>query len=113
MSVLGTSIAASVAQTALQSQQVARQRDGLNSQAADGARRLRDLVEGHLQALEEGDEFESPAQLHIDNQLPDHQSGGYRTPERDTPAAPSRDPQAPTPAEPPSVSLYRHLDLTA
>ena len=78
MSAIGTGVAAGVAQTALQSQQVARNRDRREAQNAADTARLQDLVEMHLRALEEGDETETPAQLHIDGQLPEHESANQQ-----------------------------------
>src|SRR5690349_12331801 len=80
MSVLGTGIAASVAQTGLQSQQVAQQRDRTTAQSTQDAAKMRELLESHLLSLEE-DAYESPANLHIDQHLPDRQTG--EEPKRD------------------------------
>lgn len=74
MSMLGPSIAGSVAQTSLQAQQVARQRDRAANQPVRDADRLQELLKAHLAALEEEDGFESPANLHVDQHLPDRHS---------------------------------------
>ena len=75
MSIQGTGVAAGVAQTALQAQQVGRARDKADTQATANARRMREALEAHMQALEEGDEFESPAQLHVDENPAEHHHG--------------------------------------
>ncbi|MBI1337683.1 MAG: hypothetical protein GC164_12065 [Phycisphaera sp.] len=118
MSSLGTTPAAGVAQTALNAQQTARRIDRSRNQSEAQARRMKELLETHMQALDEGDEFESPAQLHIDSQVPDHGNP------RDTPknphqkAKPERSAfeKAPGPeasAQPGDSPLYRHLDVEA
>ena len=73
MTSIGTGVAAAVAQTALQAQQTARVRDKAHTQSARDAKRLHEMVQTALRALEEGDQFESPAQLHVDSQMPQHQ----------------------------------------
>lgn len=118
MSVFGTGSAAGVAQTGLQAQQVARQRDKRETQSAADARRMRDLLEVHFLALEEGDESQDLAKLRIDGQVPDHPGG------REQPQSPSRKPAQTLPEEAsPSAdqsdeptssdALYRHLDIRA
>ncbi|MCE9589906.1 MAG: hypothetical protein K8S99_05220 [Planctomycetes bacterium] len=121
MSVLGTSIAAGVAQVGLQSQSVARQTDRAGNQSRD-IHRMRELVEAHMRGLDES-EFESPAQLHIDGQLPEHQSPSQDARERgrrgphpqpEDPTTPATQPQtnATAPIEG-DAPLYRHLDVQA
>jgi len=121
MSVIGTGTAAAVAQTALQAQQVARKRDREKTESADDARRLREMFEAHLRALEEGDEAEGPAQLNIDGELPEHQGppqqidAVHRRSQEEHPAQDHDDTadaqsEATSSADPP---LYRHLDVQA
>ena len=71
-----TGIASGVAQTALQAQQVARRRDKRSQQASGESERVREMIEAHMRALEEGDEatLGSVTQLHVDSELPQHQS---------------------------------------
>lgn len=121
MSMLGTGVAAGVAGVALQAQSVARQRDRQNVHTARDIRRMQELLQTHLDALDEGD-TQSPAQLHVDDQLPDHHS----PPQYDGMLHQHRQGQGGT-AEtqgvtPPSLSaahddadtpLYRHVDVTA
>lgn len=119
MSVIGTGTAAAVAQTALQAQQVARRRDREKTDSAGDVKRLRELVEAHLRALEEGDEARTPAQLHIDGELPEHHSPPQQVaptqsrPEETATADAER--QAAGPADAPAADppLYRHLDIQA
>ena len=74
MGVIGTGIASAVAQTALQAQQVARERDRKARLASDEALRVRERIDEHMQALDEGDEAAqgSVTQFHVDGQLPQH-----------------------------------------
>ena len=120
MSVIGTGTAAAVAQTALQAEQVARRRDRRTTESDADAKRLREMLEAHLRALEEGDEAETPAQLHIDGEMLDHQGP---PPQTETPQHTQKDPQADDgvdategSADPDDQSdppLYRHLDVRA
>ena len=117
MSIIGTGGAAGVAQTAYQAQQVARQRDQAARSTAE-AKQLRELLD-HMRALEEGDEFESPAQLRVDGQLQDREQPAHDQP------APHREPDDETSSQSPDVGevedshraddahLYRHLDVQA
>lgn len=92
MSVLGTNlgagaatgVAAGVAQSGLQAQQVARRQEAPGQASRNEARRVREKFETHLRALDEGDEFESPAQLHVDGEMPE-QERRQAPPERKTP----------------------------
>ncbi len=75
MSVLGTGVAAGVAQTAQQAQETARRRKTEDERSSVDARELRDHVESHLQAVEE-DEAATASRPYIDGQVPDRESGG-------------------------------------
>jgi hypothetical protein len=119
MSVLGTGPAAGVAQAALNAQQTARSKDRDKTAAARESKRLRELMEAHLLALEEGDESDTPTQLHIDNHLPEHHTAAAQREDsthidRSATEAPapetSGDEAASDDANPP---LYRHLDVQA
>ena len=120
MSSIGTGIASAVAQTSLQAQQVGRERAAGKAQRDNDASRVKDLIEAHLQGLDEGDES-SASQLHMDDQMPDHQAPGYEqvmaseakpkpteTPDaqRDLPTAQKKDTDQPG-------ALYQHLDVKA
>lgn len=124
MSVIGTGTAAAVAQTALQAQQVARRRDREKTDSRGEVKRLRELVETHLRALEEGDEAETTAQLHIDGELPEHQGPSQqleavqrRADEVDVAEVAPDDPPVDNTASKSAASgkppLYRHLDIQA
>lgn len=111
MSVLGTGVAAGVAQTGLAAQQQARQRDRAESQSARDARRVHDIVEAHLRAVEEGDEPESPGKLVIGGDVPEHQRG---TPQRDGKRKNSRQPAPDSAVKPtPENPAIKHVDLRA
>lgn len=121
MSSMGTGIAAAVAQTAHQAQQVARQRDSVRSQGPRHARRMQEQIQARLLALEES-EGVSPAQLHIDGQLPQFSPGDQQEPQpqkRDE-AADETVVEPPTPAitytpvaQTDKHPLYRHVDVQA
>ena len=112
MSVIGTGIAAGVANTANQAQQVARSRDKQRSADTDEARRLREIFETRLRTLEEGEQ--TPTQLRIDGEVPQHETGPQPTDQLDLtdPSQPQDTPQDPLPpatypSQPPDTSLYR------
>ena len=116
MSTIGTGVAAGVAQTAYQAQQVARERDRRKNEAARGTAAMREMLEARMNALEEGQEDQTPVQLHIDGQLPEHHTAPVERPQEhragdDAPAEPV-DGQAPVPRDD-DATLYRHLDVTA
>lgn len=71
MSAIGTGVAAAVAQTSLQSQQVARQRDKRESNRTRQAQQDTEVFETRLLGLEEHDGDEQATRLHVDNQQPD------------------------------------------
>ena len=121
MSVLGTGIAAGVAQTGLTAQQVGRQRDKRNADRThDDAQQL----------LRFDAQLSSPGETRdADQELPDHQAPGYdmlyrgqkapEAPPDDThdliqPPVPDQ-PYPPTSAAPGSTEapLYQHLDIQA
>ena len=73
MSAIGTGIAAAVAQTGLQSQQVARQKDKRESTRTREAQRDTEIFETRLLGLEEHDGDEAATRLHIDNEQSDRE----------------------------------------
>jgi hypothetical protein len=120
MTSIGTGVAAGVAQTALQAQQAARQRDKAHGQSARDAKRLHEMLEATMQALEEGDEFESPAQLHVGEDVPQQrqQQQGRDNKPSGQPSSPALEVEAPsaasvTPRTDSTGTLYRHLDVQA
>jgi len=120
MSNIGTSVAASVAQTALQAQQVARVRDKRQAQTDHAADHLRKEAEEHLSVLDEVD-AESPDQLTIDGRLPHHGQEREQEPlqKRDQvdPSAqtqPTKQHSEPSaPDNNASGDLYHHVDVKA
>lgn len=117
MTSIGTSIAAAVAQTGLQAQQLARQRDRAHAQSAREAQRLHELLQAHFEALEEGDEIQASDQLRIDSNVQQHQSPPQDQQEKKPHTPPSAEPEAQaSAASPPPASaeaLYRHVDIQA
>jgi hypothetical protein len=118
MSVLGTSLAAGVAQTAQNAQQVARQRDQQDAEHSADGRVMRDLFDSHLQGFEDSTHEGSAAHLHVDGQLPEHQQQeqGRRQQQPPQPAEELVVDTATTPPPPkvePDAPLYRHLDVQA
>ena len=120
MSIIGTGGAAGVAQTALQAQQVARQRDREDVRSTAEAKRLREMLESHMRALEEGDGFESPAQLHVDGDVhneqrrPEHQTqSGPEQPEEDESDESTTVDQSVVAESTDGTRPYRRLDIQA
>ena len=127
MSVIGTGVAAGVAQSGHQAQQVGRREHRARSEAADAARRVRQMLESHLESLAE-DDATSLTQLRIDDQVPEHERGtAPLAPESRRVSRPAAvDPAAPAPPQPPNEApseptpksddddgpLYQHLDIT-
>lgn len=72
MSVLGTGVAAGVAQTGLQAQQTARERDRKKAHEAQTARQVRESFEAHLSTLEKVEQIEPLDPLQIDEHLLQH-----------------------------------------
>ncbi len=70
MSVMGTGIAAGVAQTAQQAQQVSRRRDKKHTEDTQTAERTREIFERQLRSLEEDDGSES-TQVKVQSELHD------------------------------------------
>ncbi|WP_432798005.1 hypothetical protein [Poriferisphaera sp. WC338] len=83
MSVMGTGVAAGVAQTALQGQQQAKKRDKKVREQDQTAKHVRDVFEAHIKGLEENEADENTsARLHVDSQLRDHQEPIDDAPQR-------------------------------
>jgi len=120
MSVSGTGVAAGVAQTGLQAQQVARERDRRVADQREEARRLRERFEAALRAVEEGDAAGLSTHLDVSDELPDPPTPLYYPPEEKSVAAPvpqaAADDERAEPDEPPTgrrSPLYRHVDVQA
>ncbi|MCC7205230.1 MAG: hypothetical protein IT441_09130 [Phycisphaeraceae bacterium] len=69
MTQFGSPLAASLASTPLQAQQVGRELGHAQTRQAADAKRIRQMIESHMQSLEEGDE-DSVDQIRIDSQPP-------------------------------------------
>lgn len=69
----GTGVAAGVAQTTLQAQQLARQRDKLVRDAKRLAQDQLEIQRVRLEGLEEIDAAEHASSVRIDNQVPQHE----------------------------------------
>ena len=114
MSVIGTGIAAGVANSALQSQQVARNRDKQRNETANDTRLMRELFETRLRALEEGDQ--TPTQLRIGDEVPQHEPP-KQSPDQfnatETQPASEQPVESAAPDTSPDSPLYRHLDIQA
>ena len=72
MGVLGTGVAAGVAQTTLQAQQTARERDRKKAHEAQAARKVRESFEAHLSTLEKIEQVEQLDPLQVDEHLLQH-----------------------------------------
>lgn len=115
MSVIGTGLAAAVAQTGLQAQQVAARRDKRENNRTRQAQRDTEVFQTRLLGLEEHDGDEAATRLHVDNQQPDREHPDYQKIEavshapRDNP-----DPNAPHMTRLPDAdTLLRQLAATA
>ncbi len=119
MSVLGTGVAAAVAQTSLQAKQVAHDRDRKKAQNDQNNQRLRESFEAHLHQLEDAHQVEPVDRLQIDGHLSQNHPQ-QKKPTKDEaqnipvpqdgeagPANPAGTPPAPAG----EASLYRHLDV--
>lgn len=73
MSIIGTGVAAGVAASQQQAQAVSRKQHKDQNGAAEEAKRVKDIVDSHILALDEGDESDSNStQVRIDNHVPEH-----------------------------------------
>jgi hypothetical protein len=119
MSAVGNSVAAGVAQTVQNAQQVARQRDQQDTEHSSDGRVMRDLFDSHLQAFEDSNHEGSAAHLHVDGQMPEHQSqqqdGRPQHQPNPQPLVVNPSDVAPpvVPKVEPDAPLYRHLDVKA
>lgn len=116
MSVIGTGIAAAVAQTGLQSQQVAARRDKRESNRTRQSQRDTEVFETRLLGLEEHDGDEAATRLHVDNQQPDRKHPDYQDLDEPAGTPPDQpdDPNAPHMSHLPDAdTLLRQLAATA
>jgi len=123
MSVLGTGVAAGVAQTSLQAQQTARERDRKKAHEAQTARKVRESFEAHLSTLEKIEQVEQLDPLQVDEHLLQHHNApppAQLDGQGDRVAVAVQDDSDPgaTPAEPAAVvpthgdhPLYHHIDI--
>ena len=81
MSNIGTGVAAAVAQTAYVAQQVARRRDRQIKEQDARREEMQELLEIHMQAVDEGDENDSPTRVRIEEQVPEHRQSHEQIPE--------------------------------
>lgn len=121
MSNIGISIAGSVAQGSLQAQQISRALHRHNTDTAAEAKRLRERIDAHLEAVDEGDEANLISQLRIDDQVPErghpqHQEDVASAKEHDEDTGPADDaaqlPEDGVPLQG-GDAAYRPLDITA
>lgn len=113
MSVIGTGLAAAVAQTGLQSQQVAARRDKRENNRIRQAQRDTEVFQTRLLGLEEHDGDEAATRLHVDNQQPDREHPDYQKVDEAS-HAPRDKPDAPHMARLPDAdTLLRQLAATA
>jgi|GEM_PF-4574913 len=122
MSVIGTGVAAGVAQSVHQAQQVASKKDKKETDKQNQDERVQDLFESHLQTLEDADEATTPAQLRIDAEVPDHpqshevirskrnsQNDAQETPQVDAASGGQASPYIQPISD--DKPLYHHLDV--
>ncbi len=115
MSVLGTGVAAGVAQTGLQAQQTARKQDRKKAQDAEAARRVRETFEAHLHATEDVDKVElveaTTLEGHVQQDLVEPQGEATDEPVAELETA-SNAPSTDTDPSDDEGTLYHHLDVT-
>lgn len=105
----------------MQAPQAARAKQSQDGQPQNEIRKVRESFEAHMQALDESDSSDSATHLHVDAELPEHQSPDGRKRRRGENSAQldSTELSNEQPASPPSPStkpgsddtLYRHLDV--
>ena len=115
MTIAGTSVAAAVANTTAQAQEVTRQRDRTAAQAIRDADRLHELVQAHMDALEEGEELQSSDEVRISDHSQQHQSPQQETPEQhaENHRAPTAGSIIAAPEPSAGAALHRHVDVQA
>lgn len=115
MSAIGTGIAAAVAQTGLQSQQVARQKDKRENSRTREAQRDTEVFQTRLLGLEEHDGDEAATRLHIDNEQSDREHPDDQRAERHAQAEQQSEGLAAAQPErlPDAQTLLSRLDATA
>lgn len=121
MSVMGTGAGAGVAGTALQAQEVARNRDKERTETIQTANRVREILETRLRNLEEGEE--TPTQVRVEGEVTRHEqlqdqavdemefSADQVPSEAESVIKPLVETQSD--AMNGEVPLYRHLDIQA
>ncbi len=72
MSIIGTGIAASVANAHVGSSQAAKSIKKESAQRAFQSQKIKDVFESHLKGIEEGQEDDASDRIHIDGKVPDH-----------------------------------------
>ena len=117
MSNLGISIVGSVAQGSLQAQQVSRANHRQQTDPAAEARRVREQLNAHFAALDEGDEATLLSKLRVDDQVPQREhSQDTDNPEEEKNPGENNEAIAPSQdaIEKPAEDLtHQHIDVTA
>ena len=83
MSMIGTGLAASVANAHVSSKQSAKAQKKDNTDSAQRASRMKDAFESQLKGVGEGDDDNSGDRLHLDSEMPDQGTPGYYAPEEE------------------------------
>ena len=119
MSVLGSGLAAGVAQTSVQAGQVARQIDARHARVSDDADRIRQFIAAQRRGEAIPDEAEVTSQGRAEEQNPNghtqqEANGGGASPDSPVTASES-EPVTPTPGVDGGTAsrLYHHLDVSA
>lgn len=74
MSTMGSGVAAGVAQTAHQAQQVARRREKRVREDQRPGQRVEDIYKTHLRVIDENDESESAPRIAVDDKMQERRS---------------------------------------
>ena len=83
MSIIGTGVAAAVANAHVSSKQSAKNIKKDSSDGTHRANKAQDIFVSHLQGIEEGEEDNASDRLHLDSELPDSGTPSYEEPEQD------------------------------
>lgn len=115
MSVLGTSVAAGVAQTTHQAQQVARDRDTRRTPPAQEDRHIQDTLEPPVRGLEDADAGETRDHLRVGDEAQQQQTADAELRWQHAEAEEERPDQPEDRSEVSTTDdrLYRHLDIRA
>ncbi|MEX2213711.1 MAG: hypothetical protein WD768_06265 [Phycisphaeraceae bacterium] len=118
MSTLGMGIAGSVAQSSVQAGHVSKAQHRARTDQAADARKVREKLSEHFEAVEEGDEANLVSKVRVDEDVPEHdhhpdQERHAKHEAKDVAADEEAEEPAKDSESPAKQDLYRHVDFTA